>query len=160
VPQIQVPDIDPERDIRLERVLDLPPSQVWAAWTRPELVKQWFCPRPWQVVECEIDLRPGGRFLTVMRGPDGDESRGDGCYLAIVENERLVWTDALGPGYRPNPEPFMTGEIRLAPEGAGATRYTAIARHATPDLRKQHEEMGFRDGWGKAADQLVELMKG
>jgi len=125
------PDFDPELDLVLERVIDVPRELVWAAWTRPEQLKRWFCPRPWQVVECELDLRPGGIFRTVMRGPDGEHSGGVGCYLAVVENHKLVWTDALGPGFRPAAEPFFTAELRLEPEGR-RTRYTAIARHATP----------------------------
>jgi len=153
------PHFDPDLDLALEAVIDVPPDRVWAAWTRPELLKQWFCPAPWQTVECEIDLRPGGVFRTVMRGPGGEENAGSGCYLEVLENRRLVWTDALLPGYRPSKEPFMTAEIRMEPEGDG-TRYTAIARHGTPELRKQHEEVGFHEGWGKALDQLVELMRG
>lgn len=93
-----------------------------------------------------------------MRGPDGEESASAGCWLEIVEPERLVWTDALLPGFRPAASPFMTAEIHLAPEGAGL-RYTAIARHATVEARKQHEEMGFHEGWGQALDQLVAVAK-
>lgn len=153
------PHWDPELDLVLERVIDVPRELVWAAWTRPEHLKHWFCPRPWQLVECELDLRPGGIFRTVMRGPEGEEPEGAGCYLEVVENEKLVWTDALGPGFRPAAEPFFTAEIRMEPEDRGTTRYTAIARHATPGARKRHEEMGFHEGWGAALDQLVELVK-
>jgi uncharacterized protein YndB with AHSA1/START domain len=152
------PNFDPERDLVLERVIDVPRERVWDAWTRPELLKRWFCPAPWQVVAAEIDLRPGGVFRTAMRGPDGEASEAAGCVLEVVEHAKLVWTDALAPGYRPAAEPFFTAEIRLAPEGDG-TRYTAIARHGTPEARKQHEEMGFHEGWGLALDQLVALAK-
>ena len=58
---------DPRLDLILERIVDVPPELVWAAWTTPEHVKQWFTPAPWKTVECEIDLRPGGIFRTVMR---------------------------------------------------------------------------------------------
>jgi uncharacterized protein YndB with AHSA1/START domain len=149
-------DFDAELDLVLERVIDVPRELVWAAWTRPELIKRWFTPAPWQTVECEIDLRPGGIFRTVMRSPDGADSPNVGCFLEIVENERLVFTDALLPDFRPAGQPFFTGIIRLAPEGK-RTRYTAIARHGTTANRQQHEEMGFHDGWGRALDQLVEL---
>ena len=159
MPAVKDPALDPERDLVLERVIDVPPEHVWAVWTRPELLKRWFCPAPWQVVDCEIDLRPGGIFRTVMRGPDGEESDSAGCWLEVVENERLVFTDALGPGFRPALEAFFSAEIRLTPEKTG-TRYVAIARHATPEACKQHAEMGFHEGWGRALDQLVELAKG
>ena len=145
---------DPRLDLVLERTIEVPPELVWVAWTEPEHVKQWFTPRPWTVVECEIDLRPGGIFRTVMRSPDGQTFPNVGCYLEIVPNERLVWTDALLPGYRPSESPFFTAVITLEPEG-NRTRYTATAMHRDTEGRERHEAMGFHDGWGKALDQLV-----
>ena len=157
---IKRPEINPELDLMLERVVDVRPELVWKAWTEPEHLKRWFTPRPWETVDCEIDLRPGGVFSTTMRSPEGEVMPADpGCYLEVVDHRKLVFTDALGPGYRPKVQGFMTATILLEPEGSG-TRYTAIAMHASPDGRKQHEEMGFLDGWGTALDQLVELTRG
>lgn len=149
---------DPRLDLVLERVVDVPPELVWAAWTRPEHLVKWFTPRPWTTVDCEIDLRPGGIFRTVMRSPEGEDHPNVGCYLEVVENQRLVFTDALGPGWRPNPASFMTAVIAIEPHGKG-TKYTAIALHKDAADRGKHEEMGFHEGWGKALDQLVEHMK-
>jgi uncharacterized protein YndB with AHSA1/START domain len=153
------PDIDPDLDLVLEREVDLPPAVVWEAWTRPEHVVKWFTPAPWSTTRCEIDLRPGGKFLTVMRSPEGVEHENVGCWLEVVEGRRLTWTDALLPGWRPAPESFMTATILLEPTARG-TRYTAIARHADREKRAQHEAMGFHGGWGAALDQLVAAMKG
>lgn len=149
---------DPKLDLVLERVIDVPRELVWAAWTKPEHIKKWFTPAPWTVADCEIDLRPGGMFRTTMRSPEGKEFPNVGCYLEVVTNERLVWTDGLLPGYRPAPNPFMSAVLLLKPEGKG-TRYTAIALHRDEAGRKQHEEMGFQEGWGKALDQLVALTR-
>jgi uncharacterized protein YndB with AHSA1/START domain len=149
---------DPELDLVLERVVDVPRQLVWQAWTRPEHLKKWFAPAPWSLAEVEIDLRPGGVFSTVMRSPEGERFPGTGCVLEIVETERLVFTDALGPGFRPTESPFMTVVLTLADAGKG-TRYTAHVLHKSPEERKRHEEMGFADGWGKCLDQLVELVK-
>lgn len=149
---------DPRLDLVLERVVDVPRELVWEAWTQPEHVKVWFCPRPWSVTECEIDLRPGGMFRTVMCSPEGNQFPNVGCFLEVVPNQRLVWTDALLPGYRPSEEPFMTGIIQLESQGT-STKYTAIALHRDEEGRKRHEAMGFADGWGKALDQLVEHVK-
>jgi uncharacterized protein YndB with AHSA1/START domain len=149
---------DPKLDLVLERVIDVPRELVWAAWTKPEHIRKWFTPAPWTVADCEIDLRPGGIFRTTMRSPEGKEFPNVGCYLEVVTNERLVWTDALLPGYRPAPNPFMSAVVLLKPEGKG-TRYTAIAIHRDEAGRKQHEEMGFQEGWGKALDQLVALTR-
>ena len=128
----------------------------------PELLTQWFTPAPWRTIECEIDLRPGGIFRTEMRGPQGQAISNSGCYLEIVPGRKLVWTGALGPGYRPRSAPagsfLMTAVITLEPEGAG-TRYTALVIHADAQARATHEQMGFHAGWGKALDQLVELAR-
>ena len=85
---------DPRLDLTLERVVDVPPELVWAAWTVPAHVKKWFTPAPWQTVACEIYLRPGGIFRTVMRSPEGQDITNIGCFLEIVPNRKLVWTVA------------------------------------------------------------------
>jgi uncharacterized protein YndB with AHSA1/START domain len=155
---------DPSLDLVLERVVDVSPQLVWAAWTQPEHVKKWFTPRPWQTVDCEIDLRPGGIFRTTMRSPEGEEFPNLGCYLEVVENRKLVWTDALEPGFRPATPVSgcgvtnFTAIVMLEPKGKG-TKYTALALHKSEEERKKHEEMGFHEGWGTALDQLVEVAK-
>jgi uncharacterized protein YndB with AHSA1/START domain len=149
---------DPRLDLVLERIVDVPPQLVWAAWTRPEQVMKWFTPAPWTTVACEIELHPGGLFYTLMRSPEGQKFSNRGCFLEIVENQKLVWTDALGPGYRPSENSFFTATILLEPHGKG-TKYTAIAMHKDEAGRKKHEEMGFHTGWGKALDQLVAVAK-
>lgn len=149
---------DPELDLVLERVIDVPPELVWAAWTTPEHLRKWFVPAPWTVADVEVDLRPGGQFRTVMRSPEGEETDVSGCYLEVVPNRRLVWTDALLPGFRPAPEPFFTAIVTMEPHGQG-TRYVARALHRDGEGRRKHEEMGFHEGWGQVLDQLVELCK-
>jgi len=157
--------IDPKLDLVLERIVSVPPELVWAAWTQPEHVKKWFTPAPWSTVECEIDLRPGGVFRTVMRSPEGEDFPNLGCYLELVPNRKLVWTDALEGGFRPSRQepgancPFrFTAAILLEPHGNG-TKYTAIAMHKDEASRAEHDAMGFQSGWGTALEQLVEHMK-
>lgn len=160
---------DPKLDLVLERIVEVPVDLVWLAWTTPEHLKKWFTPAPWTTVDCEIDLRPGGIFRTVMRSPEGREFPGVGCYLEVIRNEKLVWTNALQPGYRPSSpstvdkehecsELVFTAVILLEPHGSG-TKYTAIAMHRDEGERKKHEEMGFHEGWGKALEQLVAIAK-
>ena len=149
---------DPKLDLVLERNIDVPRELVWTAWTTPKHIRQWFVPAPWTITDCEIDLRPGGSFRTVMRSPEGQEFPNIGCYLDIVPNERLIWTDTLLPGYRPSENPFFTAILTLEPQGSG-TRYTAIALHRDEAGRKKHEEMGFEEGWGTVADQMVAYIK-
>lgn len=149
---------DAKRDLMLERVIDVPQQLVWRAWIQPEHVKHWFTPAPWVTTECEIDLRPGGMFRFVMRSPEGQNFPHIGCFLEIVENKKLVWTDTLLPGYRPSENPFFTAMILLEAEGP-RTKYTAIAQHKNEEDKLKHESMGFREGWGKCLDQLVDYVK-
>lgn len=155
--------VDPKLDLVLERVVDVPRDLVWIAWTVPEHVKKWFTPAPWTTVDCEIDLRPGGIFRTVMRSPEGQEFPHVGCYLEVIEKEKVVWTQALLPGYRPSNQssevPAFTAVITLETHGKG-TKYTAIAMHKDEAGCARHAEMGFQEGWGKALDQLVAVAKG
>jgi uncharacterized protein YndB with AHSA1/START domain len=154
-------------DLVLERMVNVPKELVWAAWTEPEHIKKWFAPAPWTTVDCEIDLRPGGIFRTVTRSPEGQEFPSAGCYLEIVPYERLVWTSALGPGFRPAirssgagtcDELYFTAFITLESQGTW-TRYRAVAVHGDEESSRKHEEMGFYQGWGMALDQLVALAK-
>jgi uncharacterized protein YndB with AHSA1/START domain len=149
---------DPKLDLVLERDIDVPVELVWKAWTTPEHLKHWFVPRPWSVIDVKIDLRPGGEFSSIMRSPEGQEFPNKGCYLEVVPNERLVFTDTLLPGYRPSPKPFFTAMLLLERRGSG-TRYTAIAIHGEEATRKQHEEMGFHNGWGTVATQMTDYIK-
>jgi uncharacterized protein YndB with AHSA1/START domain len=151
--------IDPNLDLVLERVIDVPPRLVWEAWTKPEHLKKWFAPKPWTVTEVEVDHRPGGIARMVMRSPEGQEFPSVGSYLEVVEGKRIVFTDALGPGFRPSENPFFTAVITFEPSGTG-TRYVARAIHGNRANREKHEAMGFHAGWGKCLDQLVELMQG
>ena len=116
--------LDPHLDLVLERVVDVPRELVWKSWTPPEHLKKGFTPAPWRTVDCEIDLRPGGTFRTVMRSPEGQECPNLGCYLEIIRNERLVWTNALLPGFRPT----SAATAKVVDSGVQATRADGIPR--------------------------------
>jgi len=152
-------EIDPKLDLRLERVVDVEPALVWACWTQPEHIVKWFTPSPWRTKSVEIDLRPGGRFNSVMLSPEGQEFPNLGCLLEVVPQRRLVFTDTLLEGFRPSGKPFFSAVVEIEPEGAGATRYIATAIHGSEESRQQHEAMGFHNGWGAALDQLVALAR-
>lgn len=155
-------------DLSFTRVVDVPRAKVWRAWTEPELLKSWFCPLPWKTIDCEIDLRPGGVFRTTMQSPEGIEFPNAGCYLEVVSDTKLVWTNALLPGYRPSVVSatcgsedatfLFTAMVELADQVHG-TRYTATVIHADEAGCKRHADMGFEAGWGIALDQLVAMIK-
>jgi uncharacterized protein YndB with AHSA1/START domain len=148
-----------DRDLVLTRLIDAPREKLYRCWTEPELLKQWFAPPPWTTPRAEMDVRPGGASLIVMRGPDGTEMPNRGVYLEVVPNEKLVFTDAYTSAWEPSERPFMTVILTFEDEG-GKTRYTARARHWTVENRELHEKMGFQTGWGACADQLAALAAG
>lgn len=147
-------------ELSLTRLYDAPPEKVYRAWTDPELLKQWFVPKPWALSHVEHDLRPGGRALVVMRDPEGNEYPNDGVFLEVVPNRKIVTTNAYTPGWQPaDPQPMkMTAIVSFEPEGEGQTRYTARAVHWSAADRDTHEQMGFHEGWGQCADQLGDLL--
>ena len=146
-----------DRELVLTRIIDAPREKVFRAWTDPEILKQWFAPLPWTTPVAELDVRPGGASLVVMRAPDGNEFPNRGVYLEVVKNERLVVTDAYTKAWEPSAKPFMTVILTFENEG-GKTRYTARARHWTVADREAHEKMGFHEGWGLCADQLAAVV--
>lgn len=142
--------------LRLSRLLPVAREKLYRCWTEPELLKQWFTPKPWQTVDCTLDLRPGGEFTTVMRSPEGQEFPSVGIVVDFEPNRKLHFTDAFMPGWIPSDKAFFTGIVTFADE-KGGTRYIAEAHHWTVEDARQHEKMGFYEGWGKAADQLFEV---
>ena len=148
---------DTGTELTISRIIKAPRALVWKAWTTPEHLQKWWCPRPWTTEIRGFDLRPGGSFDTLLRGPDGGESSNPGAFLEIVPQERIVFTTALVEGWRPGtPWLALTAFILMADEGAG-TKYTARVLHRDEADRRKHEEMGFHDGWGTCIDQLGEV---
>jgi len=146
-----------ERELIITRDVPVPAAKLYRAWTEPELLKQWFTPKPWTTVAAKLDVRAGGTSAVTMRSPEGEEFPSSGVYLEIVPNQRIVFTDAYSKAWEPSEKPFFTGIITFEDLGNGQTRYTATARHWTVEDRAKHEEMGFYPGWNQALDQLIEL---
>jgi uncharacterized protein YndB with AHSA1/START domain len=155
-------------DLTFERQVPIPKIAIWNAWTQPELLKQWFCPRPWSTTHCEIDLRPGGSFKTTMCSPEGVSHDNEGIYLEIVHAKRLVWTNALLTGFRPTHNVSIPGlhengfqftAIIELSETQGHTHYRASVLHGNTESREKHASMGFETGWGIALDQMIKMIQ-
>ena len=140
--------------LELHRILKAPRAKVYAAWTDPAHMVHWFMPKPHALSDIVVELRPGGRFESVMH-VDGKTTSSLGCVLDAVPGERFVWTNLMTAGFQPVAEPGLgfTATIALAdhPEG---TDYRVTLRHRTAEEAAQHEAMGFSTGWGIVAGQL------
>ncbi len=147
-----------ELDLTVARVIKAPRAAVWDAWADPGNLAQWWLPAPASCRVVDFELVPGGAFRTEMDEGDGFMPHMDGCFLAVDELERLVFTTALTAGWRPSGTSFMTGVITFAdhPEG---TAYEATAMHKDGADRDRHLELGFEDGWGTVTRQLAELVE-
>ena len=156
----------PTHALTLERTLKAPRTAVWRCYTEPALLMQWFCPKPWQVVEARLDLRVGGSSFVRMQGPgpDGTLMTQDcpGCYLELIALQKIVTTDAFNGDWLPSAfsnreHPFMVAEVTFADAPDGGTLYKATVRHWNAADASTHEAMGFHAGWGAAVDQLDAL---
>lgn len=158
---------NPHLDLEFNRDVPISVAQIWEGWTNPDILMKWFCPRPWRVVECEIDLRPGGVFRNIMQSPEGiNMPENLGTYLLVEPLKQLVWTNVLLPGFRPNlkneneQQDFQfVVDLKFKDHPNGGANYHAHVMHKDEMSRQLHEEMGFEKGWGIALDQLVELMQ-
>src|SRR3981081_2563312 len=80
-----------DREVVITRVFDAPRALVFRAWTDPQHLARWWGPQGFSNPVCETDVRIGGAWRIVMRGPDGAEYPGGGVYREIVVPERLVF---------------------------------------------------------------------
>lgn len=141
-----------DRELVITRLIDAPRARVFEAWTTQ--FTEWWGPHGMTTPFCEMDLRPGGVFRTVMRAPDGREYPTKGVFLEVVVPERIVFTDAFDAGWIPSPDAFFAAITTLEDLG-GKTHYTARALHWTVENRLRHEQMGFHQGWGESIDRLA-----
>ena len=145
-------------ELAIELELDAPAEKLFRCYADPNLLKQWFAPKPWTIKSVDNDFRPGGRSSSVMASPEGEEYPNAGLYLEIVPNKKIVTTDAVTPDFQPS-GPFMIAEVTFEDLGNGKTKYRAVARHWTEETMQQHQQMGFKEGWTQTARQMEELAK-
>jgi uncharacterized protein YndB with AHSA1/START domain len=155
------PDLDPDLDLRIERIIRAPRTVVWDAWTDRESLAVWWLPAPTRCRVDRLDTVPGGAFVTSM-SDDGIKfvPHLDACFLAVEAGERIVFTNAVDSGWRPaTPQPVpMTAEIIMRDHPDG-TDYRVIVRHRDLAARARHEQLGFFDGWGTVTEQLARLVE-
>ena len=143
-----------DREIVLTRVFDAPRRLVWDAFTKPELLKRWFGPRGWSLVVCEVDLRVGGGFRFVLRGPDGQDLGMRGVYREIVPPERSVHMESFDdyPGESQVSAVFV--------EQAGKTTLSATVLYPSKEIRDAVIKSGMEHGAAESYDKLAELLRG
>jgi len=141
-----------DREIVLTRVFDAPRSLVFDAFSKPELLKQWFGPRGWSLVVCEVDFRVGGAWRFVLRGPDGTDMGMRGVYREIAPPERSVHTESFDayPG-----ESIVT---MVLAEDRGQTTMTATVLYPSQEVRDIVIKSGMEHGAAETYDKLAEML--
>ena len=144
-----------EREIAMIRVFDAPRSLVFDAWTRPELLKRWLGVRGgWTFAVCEVDLKVGGTYRFVWRGPDGKDMGMGGVYREIVPPERLVATETFD-------DPWYPGEAldtTVLVEQGGKTTVTTTVLYASQEVRDAVLKSPMERGVAESYDKLAELL--
>jgi uncharacterized protein YndB with AHSA1/START domain len=143
-----------DREIEITRVFDAPRELVFEALTNPAHLPHWFGLRDWTLPVCEIDLRPGGAWRYVMRGPDGQEMGMSGVYREIERPARLVYTESFDdyPG-----ETINTGVLT---EKDGKTTFTATVLYQSKEHRDAVLDSGMQRGAAETYDRLAEHLAG
>lgn len=140
-------------EIVMTREFAAPRRLVFDAFTRPEHIRKWWGPRFLTMSVCEVDLRVGGAWHFVQRGPDGQEFGFRGVYLEIAPPERLVHTFI----YEPMPEHDAVVTV-LFQEKNLRTTLTETTRHKTKHGRDGHLNSGMEEGLTDSYARLDELL--
>ena len=144
-----------EREIAMTRVFDAPARLIFDAWTKPELLRRWLGVRAgWSMAVCEVDLRVGGTYRYVWRGPEGAEMGMRGVYREVVRPERLVSTESFD-------DPWYEGEAldtMILVEQGGRTTVTTTVRYASREVRDAVLKSGMDRGVAEGYDKLAELL--
>lgn len=141
-----------DREFVLEHVFRAPAAKVFAAYTDPKLVPQWWSGRPGAVRVETMDVRPGGAWRYVQRMPNGHEMAFFGTYLEVTPVTRLVYTFATEG---------QPGEIRATVELAehdGETRLTLTNLCPSKEARDAMLKYGAAAGAKVAWDRLAEVL--
>jgi uncharacterized protein YndB with AHSA1/START domain len=151
--QVTIPS---DREIAMTRVFDAPRDLVFDALTKPELMKRWFYGPPgWSLDVCEMDLRVGGAYRWVWRGPDGSAMGVGGVFREVAAPERIVATERFDVAWYPG-EAQVT---QVLVEHGGKTTLTLTvlyeSREARDIARKTPMEAGVEMGYDRLAEMLV-----
>jgi uncharacterized protein YndB with AHSA1/START domain len=139
-------------ELVIKRDFDFPRARVFAAWVDVSQAAQWWAPSEVTLLDCAIDLRPGGAWRRRLREPDGGVITKHGVYREIVPPERLVFTyNTEYPDGRTDPETVVT--VTLADLG-GRTRLTL--QHV--GFATEASAIGHGAGWASSLERFAEFV--
>jgi uncharacterized protein YndB with AHSA1/START domain len=134
--------------LTLKRRLNASPEKVYAAFTEPTHLTQWFGPEGGVVERAELNVRPGGRYTIVFRTQDGEQHQISGVYKEVVPNEKLAFTWA----WRSTPERESYVTVMIKSDGPGCTLTLVHEKFFDEAARDRHNT-----GWIGALNKLEKL---
>jgi uncharacterized protein YndB with AHSA1/START domain len=144
-----------DREIAMTRVFDAPRRLVYDAFTTPELIKRWLGVRAgWTMPVCEVDLRVGGAYRYVWRGPKGQDMGMGGVFREIVRLERLVVTEKFDQSWYAGDAVDTTVFV----EEGGQTTVTTTVRYESKEARDGVLKTPMATGVAESYDMLAEYL--
>ncbi|MES2396861.1 MAG: SRPBCC domain-containing protein [Bacteroidota bacterium] len=143
--------------VKREFAAELP--LVWDAYTKSEILDQWWAPKPWKAKTKTMDFREGGHWHYAMIGPKGDEHWALANYTVIQDQKKFTVLDAFADvnGNVNKDLPQSRWEVTFTGKG----ELTLVEIHIAFDDLAQLEEtikMGFKEGLATAMEGLDELL--
>lgn len=161
------------REFVVGRQFSVPRERLFGAWTLPVQLAQWWGPHGFSTPSCELDVRPGGSYRIVMRGPDGSEYAVCGVYREVLAPVRLVmtddcsghaqeWSERLDPQPTDADEPASLDTLSIVTFEAldGGTRLGIRTLYASAAIRDAMLKMGVAEGWLQSLERLARHLDG
>jgi uncharacterized protein YndB with AHSA1/START domain len=139
-----------DREIVMSRTFNAPAGLVFDALTTPHLLTRWYGARGWSLVACTVELRVGGRYRFVSRGPDDAELAQSGTYREIERPSRLVYTEVFDDQSYPG-ETLIAHDLT---ELADTTTLTSTLHYSSPEAREIVLRYPMTRGVGQSFDRL------
>ncbi len=153
----EAPAAHPDREIVVSRVLDASQELAWSVMTDPKHVVHWWGPRGFSTTTEVMDVRTGGNWIHVMRGPDGTEYPNSCLFIEVVKPERLRFSNG---GHRKGGTPVrFESTWSFDPVGATKTRVTIRMVFPTAEERDRVvREFGALEGAKQTLERMSEYM--
>ena len=132
-------------------------SQVWDAFTRQEILDQWWAPKPWVSKTKVMDFEVGGRRFYAMVSPEGQEHWSVQTFTSFSPRTNFKMTNAFADKDE-NPElPGSDWDLNFS-EQNGTTKVSITIYNESLTRMEKMIEMGFQGGFTKGLQQLDELL--
>jgi uncharacterized protein YndB with AHSA1/START domain len=144
--------------VNVKREFNAPISDVWSAWTEPQILDLWWAPSPWKAKTKSMDFKPGGRRLYAMIGPEGQEHWAIADFTSIAPKSNFKYLDAFSDseGNLNVDFPRSDWNVNFSEQGNSTIVDIAIKHENFSDLEKIIA-MGFKEGFTIALEGLDKI---